>query len=234
MKQILTTLFVSFLSLTIYAQTSSTCEVMVDSLKGTYEGECAGGKANGQGKAVGIHIYEGSFKKGYPDGTGKYTWPNGDYYTGGWKKGQMDGKGEFHDHVGGKEKVKTGFWKKGDYKGEYEKPYIVHNTTTEIGRVQASVIRKEQDTRITIQVENLSSQGGFATTNNASITKLTDIIVKNGTFTYRNSTLLSNKETTVLQGITFPFRATFVFGNSSVDIELFEQGAWDLMIPINK
>src|SRR5688572_10292771 len=79
------------------------CKVLVDSLKGTYTGECKNGKANGNGKAVGIHTYDGEFKNGLPEGKGKYTWSNGDYYYGSWKKGQKDGKGELHHFEDGKE-----------------------------------------------------------------------------------------------------------------------------------
>lgn len=232
MKQIVLCLFTSLAYFFTQAQTATVCEVSLDSLKGTYEGECSSGKASGQGKAVGTHTYEGTFKKGYPDGTGKYTWPNGDYYTGNWKKGVMDGKGELHNSLAGRETIKIGFWKKGVYKGEHETPFVIHNKTTDVGRVQATNMKKEA--KITIQVENLASQGAFGTTNQASITKLTDIILRSGNFTYRTSNILSNKEVTLLQDVSFPFRATFVFGPSSVDIELFEQGTWEVVVPINK
>ncbi|MBK8494067.1 MAG: hypothetical protein IPL50_02955 [Chitinophagaceae bacterium] len=85
MKKLIFLLFLTFTIKTLSAQTP-TCTVLLDSLKGTYEGECKNGKANGKGKAVGINTYDGEFKNGYPEGKGKYTWSNGDYYYGGWKK----------------------------------------------------------------------------------------------------------------------------------------------------
>ena len=36
----------------------------METLKGTYTGECKKGKANGRGKAVGTDTYEGFFKTG--------------------------------------------------------------------------------------------------------------------------------------------------------------------------
>ena len=58
------------------------CEVIPDDIKGTYDGECKKGKANGFGKAVGTDTYEGEFKKGFPHGKGTYTWGNGNIFTG--------------------------------------------------------------------------------------------------------------------------------------------------------
>src|ERR1700712_4901624 len=106
------------------AQTTA-CSVALDSLKGTYEGECKNGKAEGFGKATGADNYEGTFKNGLPEGTGTYKWQNGDWYTGTWKKGLMDGKGEYYSKV--LNSRKHGFWKKNIYKGEYEKPYELFN-----------------------------------------------------------------------------------------------------------
>ena len=70
--------------------------MLADSLKGTYEGDCKNGKADGKGKATGTDSYDGEFKNGLPDGIGKYNWKSGDYYEGEWKKGLKDGKGEMH------------------------------------------------------------------------------------------------------------------------------------------
>ena len=95
MKQFLLILFCVISGNYLYAQDAD-CKVLLDSLKGTYTGECKNGKANGTGKAVGINTYDGEFKNGLPEGKGKYTWSNGDYYFGSWKKGQKDGKGELH------------------------------------------------------------------------------------------------------------------------------------------
>ena len=61
------------------------CLIKVKELQGTYEGECKKQKADGKGKAVGEDTYEGEFKEGFPNGTGKYSWKNGNWYTGSFK-----------------------------------------------------------------------------------------------------------------------------------------------------
>ena len=59
--------------------TGQECNVMLDSLKGSYIGEYRKGLANGTGTATGTDSYTGQFKNGYPDGNGKYTRKNGEY-----------------------------------------------------------------------------------------------------------------------------------------------------------
>ena len=80
-----------FLSLTAYSQN---CEVDIESLKGTYAGDCKKNKAHGKGKAVGIDTYEGDFKNGVPDGNGIYTWNNKNVFEGKYLKGPREGKGK--------------------------------------------------------------------------------------------------------------------------------------------
>ena len=77
MKQ---TLFVLFLviSMNSVSAQNSDCKVLLDSLKGTYEGECSNGKASGKGKAVGVATYDGDFKNGLPDGLTRYYYLNGE------------------------------------------------------------------------------------------------------------------------------------------------------------
>lgn len=230
MKQLTSLILFFMIAFSVTAQTTP-CEVAVDALKGTYEGECVKGKANGEGTATGTDTYKGTFKNGYPDGIGKYTWKNGDHYFGSWKKGMKEGKGEMHSTIDGKETVQKGFWKKNDYKGEHEKPYIIHNTTTDVGRVE--VERLKGSGNVTVEVQNILIGGGGDLANAPKFTKMTDVVVRGGTFMSRASTALSNKEVTVFKMVTFPFRAQFVFGNTTVDIELFEEGDWNIRIPIN-
>ena len=46
-------------STNVFAQ----CEVLLNDIKGTYDGNCKKGKADGFGKAVGTDTYEGEFKE---------------------------------------------------------------------------------------------------------------------------------------------------------------------------
>ena len=108
MKQVFISLLVICSAQVLSAQNPD-CKVLLDSIKGTYAGECSNGKASGSGKAVGAHTYEGEFKGGLPEGKGKYTWANGDYYYGSWKKGLKEGKGELHRFENGKESLITDY-----------------------------------------------------------------------------------------------------------------------------
>jgi hypothetical protein len=216
-------------SIQVLSAQNPDCKVLLDSIKGTYAGECSNEKASGKGKSVGVHTYEGDFKAGLPDGKGKYTWPSGDYYYGGWKKGLKEGKGELHRFEDGKESLVTGYWKKGNYRGEYENPYVINNSTSEIGRVEVTKIN-DKDFSLTVTVENLGGGGSGQQTT----TVMTAHQVTRGSYVSKSNNVLTNKEITTFRGIIFPFRVIMNFGNSMVEIEIFEQGNWDMRVPINK
>ncbi len=232
MKRLLMLLALSVSISNASAQTA-TCTVLLDSLKGTYEGECKNGKANGTGKAIGINTYDGEFKNGYPEGKGKYTWSNGNYYYGGWKKGQKEGKGELHQFEDGKETLVTGYWKKDNYRGEYENPYVITNVTPEIGRVQVSKMSNTEST-ISVTVESLVNSSSFTRSTFATTAVMTAHQVIRGQYVSKSNNALTNKEVTIFRGVIFPFRCRFEFGSSMIEIEFFEKGAWDVIVPINK
>ena len=216
----------------IYAQDAE-CKVLLDSLKGTYVGECKNGKANGTGKAVGTNTYDGEFKNGMPEGKGKYTWSNGDYYYGSWKKGQKDGKGELHHFENGTERRTAGYWKKDNYRGEYENPYVITNVTPDVGRVQVEKM-SDKEAAVTVTVESLATGASLNRNTFQTTTIMTAHQVTRGQYVSKSSNALTNKEITTFRGVIFPFRCTFNFGNSIVEIEFFDKGAWNVMIPINK
>lgn len=232
MKQLLILLILSAGIIKASAQNAE-CSVLLDSLKGTYTGDCKNGKANGNGKAVGINTYDGEFKNGLPEGQGKYTWSNGDYYYGAWKKGLKDGKGQLHKFEDGKEKLITGYWKKGNYRGEYENPFVITNVTSEVGRVQVSKM-SDKEASITVTVESLVSNQSASASPFQTGTVMTANQVTRGSYMSKSSSALTNKEITIFRGVIFPFRCTFNFGNSIVEIEFFDKGAWDVTVPINK
>ena len=66
---------------------SQSCIVRIDSLKGKYSGGCKQGRAEGFGTAIGTDTYSGNFKKGLPDGEGKY---NGKMEHGTMETGKRD------------------------------------------------------------------------------------------------------------------------------------------------
>lgn len=237
------------LSVTIFTARSQNtdCKVLVDSLKGIYEGDCVKGKAAGKGKATGVDTYDGEWKNGLPEGKGKYTWKNGGFYDGEWKKGLKDGKGELHISVNGKEIEKHGYWEKDVYKGQNLKPYIIRDASSGTGRVEVAKIEGSGNS-ITIEVQSMS--GGqnvmlgkvetagqisdrvpVATTTNITMTGIT---VRAGSYYSKSTNMLTNKEVTIIRNVIFPFRASFIFGQNShtVDIEFFDEGDWQVTIPI--
>ena len=99
------------------------CRVRLPDIAGSYEGECRKGKAHGYGRAVGRDIYEGEFVKGLPDGTGTYTWANGNYYEGEFVKGAKEGQGKMV-FVPAKadslqtDSIQAGLWENDQFLGE--------------------------------------------------------------------------------------------------------------------
>ena len=126
-----------------FAQESSECKVVMESISGQYEGGCKKGLAHGTGKANGTDSYDGEFKKGLPEGEGKYTWSNGDVFEGTFKKGLKEGDGKLTYHKDlYPDSVLTGVWKNDKYYGLYENPYKVLSKTSPVNRI---VIRKLGD-----------------------------------------------------------------------------------------
>jgi hypothetical protein len=63
---------------------------------------------------------------------------------------------------------------------------------------------------------------------------MTSYSISQGIFLNKTVNTLTNSQITAFKDVTFPFRATFYFGNSSLDIEFLEPGNWSVEVPINK
>ncbi|NCI45581.1 MORN repeat-containing protein [Sediminibacterium soli] len=239
-------LFLSCLLACLCAVTAQAqkCKVFVENLSLSYEGECRGDKADGKGKAAGLDTYEGQFKAGYPDGQGKYTWKTGDWFEGNWKKGQREGQGSMHYRTAaGGDSLVTGFWKKDQYFGKFEKPFILLNQSSRVGTVKLSknVGAKENDISVTIT----STSGGTANpsqkASDAEATaadqpklKLTSVDMQKGNFIRLVQIDNSARSTrTVVKTVDFPFKATFrIDDRHTVDIEFLEEGNYNVEINI--
>jgi hypothetical protein len=202
----------------------SQCEVLLENLKGKYEGECDKGKAEGKGKATGEDIYEGDFKKGLPDGIGKYEWKNKSYYVGKMKKGLRDGKGEMHYYTSsGRDSIVDGYWKKDRYAGKYDKPFEVIAKSGRVNKVNCRLAEfGGQD--ININVSRVT--GGIAS--------ITDIDVIAGTFYKHNTQTLTKMTYTRMQQVTYPLRVIFNFNSGeTAEIIFNEKADYDVEIQLD-
>jgi hypothetical protein len=193
---------------------SQSCTVSIDALKGEYTGECKKGKADGKGIATGIDTYAGNFKKGLPNGEGKYTWKNGSWYEGSWKNGLFDGHGTYSNFNGDSDSsdLRTGFWKKGTYVGKYENPFSAKPLTNNISDVNIRKLR-EAESEITIDVKTITGGASSAGINHLPKASLINVQLIEGRFEQEvadeTSSIVTNKY--VFRKVTFPFSAIFTF-----------------------
>ena len=198
MKQVLL-IPILIIALTASVAAQQSCEVKLKTIQGTYTGACENGLANGQGKSVGTDEYEGTFKNGYPDGAGMYTWKDGHYFTGTFKKGNKEGAGKmYYEAASGNDSIISGFWKKDKYYGEYEEQYIVYSQTSHISRVNCTRI-SSKGADMSIEVHQTSG----------SVAVVSGVMVKQGTYYTKNLQVLTNSSVLYIKDIEFPFRALF-------------------------
>lgn len=224
--------------------TGQECTVMLDSLKGSYAGECRKGLANGTGTATGTDSYSGQFKNGYPDGNGKYTWKNGDWYEGEWKKGKQNGKGTFNHRVingQGQTETLTGFFKNGEYKGKFEKPYttdMLTNNFTSISVKKMNTLISE----ITFTVKNTTAGGSTNSQPVLPKSEIKNIQLVQGNYTemvYDTTSQVTNRY--ILRNVIYPFSAIITFERARsvqqvaiAKIELNENGNWMIRVDVEQ
>ncbi|MBI3140215.1 MAG: hypothetical protein HYZ15_16690 [Sphingobacteriales bacterium] len=223
---------------------SQDCRVLTDSLKGTYSGGCKNGLADGEGTATGTDRYTGHFKKGVPYGSGRYTWKNGDWYEGEWKDGKPDGPGtRSRKNNNGKEQpeILTGFFKDGEYRGKYEKPYEMEMLTNNFTSIS---IKKMNNLvpEISLVVKNTTAGGSTFKMPMLPKSQLRDIQLIEGNYTELvsdTSSKITNRY--VIRHIRFPFRAVFTFERdqsaqqlAQARIELNEEGNWMIKVDVEQ
>lgn len=219
------------------------CKVLIEALSLSYEGECRGDKADGKGKASGQDSYEGQFKSGYPDGEGKYTWKTGDWFEGNWKKGMREGQGSMHYKTGNGDSVVTGFWKKDQYFGRFEKPFKLLNQSSKVGTVKIAKNAGAKENDITVIIS--STSGGAANpsqrASDAQATaadqpklKLTSVDMQKGNFVRLVAIDNTARQTkTIVKSVDFPFKATFRIDDiHTVDIEFLEEGNYTVEVNV--
>jgi hypothetical protein len=229
--KLLFTLFAFFLSQEIFSQD---CSVEKESLKGTYNGGCKKGLANGKGKAIGVDVYEGDFKSGLPDGNGTYTWSNGMVFTGQFSKGLREGKGVLkYKRDNATDSLVEGFWKKDIYIGKYEQPYTIFFKSKMITEVEVQY-QKDIFNQVTFFITNTS--GGAQTTGGYyPRLKVDDVHLTYGAY----GRLMVNdqhvkKTESILSDVKFPIRMKVMMGSEEIEVEFREAGSYTLDIHINQ
>lgn len=133
-------------------ESTDECDVLLDRINESYAGECKKGLAHGDGLAIGRDRYEGEFKKGYPDGYGVCLYENKSKYEGYWSKGLIDGKGTMYlTSPDKKDSVLTGYWKRGNYIGEYDKLHNV-NFTQNVSKVKFKYVSDKKN-RVEVRLQ---------------------------------------------------------------------------------
>jgi hypothetical protein len=222
-----------FFSINVFPQD---CVVEMESLRGTYLGDCKKGKAHGKGKAAGLDSYEGFFKSGFPEGEGTYTWKNGNVYKGQFVKGFREGDGKMsYKRQNAVDSVVEGFWKKDMYMGKNEKPYTVYFQSKMITELEIAY-KKDGFKQVTVFVQNTS--GGGITVNEGELPKLKvdDVDLVKGSFGGRLSYNLNHvkKTESIIGDLDYPVRLRIKIGSEEVDIEFREPGSYDVNVRINQ
>ena len=229
-----TTMKVLFLLFSLsfpFIVTAQYCKVKVKALEGKYDGGCKKDFADGIGKAIGDDSYVGAFKAGYPNGKGKYTWKNGNWFDGYFKNGALEGEGIMHlIRYSKNDSIVTGFWKNNVYLGEYEKPYKVHMKTSMVYSVDVTEEKNYGRNQITITLQSVSG-GSVDIHGHIPKEEITDIQIRKGSF--RERSIVDNMQKRniyILWDVIFPFWAIFKIGQDNVEVEFLKEGTWTVAI----
>ncbi|WP_235297084.1 MORN repeat-containing protein [Portibacter marinus] len=221
---------VVLMSMFAFALSAQDCEVKVEALSGSYEGKCRKGLAHGKGKAMGEDTYEGSWKKGYPDGNGVYTFANGNVYEGKFDKGMKAGEGVMKFATDDLPDLE-GYWIDDEYAGKDKKVYDVIDRSTSIKTVRFR--------RISGDINQIT----FKFANQGKPVKATDI-----TFECPNAVFVNGTDFEAVYSISeFPIKGNVRFraaglrtANGSSDyvsgqaeFEITFKGDWEVTIEMN-
>ena len=215
-------IFMVILSLSIsagYSQLAG-CRVKMESISGKYTGECRKGLAHGKGSAEGTDSYTGGFRKGLPDGSGKYTWEGGDYYDGEWRNGLKHGEGKL---VSG-DSVLTGIWKDDVYMGKKLIAAYKVNKTLSVARYSVRKINTPVN-----EVKIKLIRGGIE---NSGIENL--MIAYSSGFEYKSGGYTGIQNPSFPLDIKVTFSAWNIFRSAKSDVifdlTINQPGNWDVVI----
>jgi hypothetical protein len=229
-----TLLVVLFLFISNIIVSAQDCQVSMQSLKGSYSGECKGNKANGKGVATGVDKYEGSFRSGLPEGDGVYTSANGNIYRGKFLKGLKEGKGSLViKRAGLQDSVVVGFWKKDIYQGVNESPYKIYSRTKGLSTVEVE-FRRDSVCELKFIV-SVSAIGPDILGNEIPKPKVDNIQLIHGTHGIISASpdQLAKSET-LINDVTYPSRMRVFIENEELEIEFNEKGSYIIKILMNQ
>jgi hypothetical protein len=216
------------LPLLTLGQDTNSCKVLVPNLEGKYSGECKNNLADGQGTARGIHIYEGEFNKGYPDGEGKYIWAGNDYYVGTFRKGKRSGYGKHYLFIDGKRIFREGYWQNDAYIGKEKK---AQNYST---RIKTGINHVFFTYKVTTDGSN-EIMIQFKKSKDGSKAMISDPLIEAS-----SGDLIDQEEKYGFENITFPFTANLSFNvpnetkpdftSATLNFEIMKEGNWDIVI----
>jgi hypothetical protein len=210
-------------------------------LIGNYEGGCKKGFANGEGEAVGIHHYKGSFTNGLPNGKGTYYYDNNFYYVGNFQDGIKEGKGELHyKHTNLPDSVIKGYWSGDECRGAEYKTYNFITSETFASVEIVPTVQSGNSVTIDLSTTSGAPDGtrttltgklkyGFVlgiadifSTNGCVITKL----VSNGTTTKSSYKYMLSK---------FPAELFITLSNGrTVELNLYKSAKWNVRLYLNQ
>jgi hypothetical protein len=213
---------------------SSVCKVTMESLNGSYLGDCKMGLANGEGTARGVHRYTGKFKDGLPDGTGTYYFSDSQYYKGKFQEGKKEGKGEMHfTRSSMADSVVSGFWSGDEYRG---KKYITYTfSTTE--QFDITQISPSVNSGNTVSIEIATTSG---TPNGVSvpgyILQLTELTSPTSCILKKQSSYeTSLKSYATYELVGFPCKLFGMFSDGQTfEMELYKAANWKVRLFKNK
>ena len=210
------------LNLNSFSQDKKTnCRVLLNSISGTYEGGCRNGFAHGKGIAHGIDSYEGRFKEGLPNGSGKYTWANGNIYKGEWKKGKRHGIGTLYSSSNG-ESIK-GYWKEDEFIKEIEDPgYRVIN---QYNIENISFVKKGDDEN-KIVLKFMRDGKLHTDMDGLNIRVSSGLLNKSSSYVYRSIVL---PWTCNIEFASFSKLTNLVY-HCKVNYEITRKGSWEIII----
>lgn len=218
------TLFI-FSSLQVYTQTEPSCKVLMPEISGTYKGGCKDGLADGKGSAKGQDSYSGYFKNGLPDGTGKYTYENGNVFSGSWSNGVKDGPGEFIYFLNGTKYFQKGFWKNGDYVGKTD-PDLNYRIKSISGIEDCTINKLElNDEKIKLSFVNM---GVKFSPHNLRVTSTTGQVNQEG-----KTLIVFNYNYPVICDVQFTIPSSGGDKTCILSFEILKPGNYDVIVTTN-